>query len=120
VLFRWTRGDATEGLWALEFDSGAGEVMGEAFLVEPDGSEATVDRYGTLAFIMNPQRSGQKVLARFGFVGDLREVLTNPHTGAMEFRSSPDGRKMAFVAEGVEGASPGQQLWVRDMVRGTE
>jgi serine/threonine protein kinase len=119
VLFRWTRGEATEGLWAIAFDAGAGQARGEPFLVEPDASEATIARDGTMVFVMNPRRSNQKIVVRVGFAGDRREALTPAHEGDMDFALSPDGRSIAFTALPPDGGDQ-MQLWVRDLGRGTE
>ncbi|RKZ13795.1 hypothetical protein DRQ53_12815 [bacterium] len=119
VLFRWTRGDATEGLWAIAFDIGSGEARGEPFLVEPDASEATIARDGTLVFVTNPRRSNERVIVRVGFGGDRREDLTSAHAGQLEFRLSPDGRHIAFTALPPDGGES-DELWVRDLDRGIE
>jgi len=119
VLFRLTRSDATEGLWAMDFDSGSGVVRGEPFLVEPDASEATIDRDGALVFVLNPHRSSERVVVRVGFDGTRHETLTAAHSGNLEFALSPDGRKLAFIALPPDGGTM-NQVWVRDLERGTE
>jgi Tol biopolymer transport system component len=119
VLFRWTRGEATEGLWAIAFDMDSGEVRGDPFLVEPDASEATIARDGTLAFVMNPMRSSDRMIVRVDFAGNRQEAMTSAHSGSLEFKLSPDGRYLLFTALPPDGGEM-EELWVRDLQRGTE
>ena len=119
VLFRWTRGSATEGLWALGFDLASGSVQSEPVLLEADASEATLARDGTLVYVMNARRSNERTISRIAFSGERRENLTATHVGDLEFRLSPDGRWLAFTAQAPDGEGI-DHLWVRDLVRGTE
>jgi len=119
VLFRLTRSDLTEGLWAVAFDSSAGEVRGDPFLVEPDASETTVSQDGSLVFVMNPRRSGEWVVVRVGFDGQQMETLIPTHAGDLVFSLSPDGRRLAFSALPADGGRT-NQVWVKDLVRGVE
>ena len=103
----------------MGFDLGRGEIRGEPFLVEPDASEASIARDGTLLFVMNPRRSNERMVVRVGFDGAQREVITAAHAGPMDFQLSPDGDRIAFAALPVDGGD-NTQLWVRDLARGAE
>jgi hypothetical protein len=118
ILMRREGNDLIEGLWAIAFDLGSGTVSGEAFLVESDASGASVASDGSIVFVRNPRRSNEKMISRFAANGASREVLVPAHVGEMYGSLSPDGKKIAFTAEPVDGGQ--NQIWVRDLARGTE
>jgi serine/threonine-protein kinase len=118
ILFRLERGDATEGLWALEFDLSSGAALGEPFLVEPNASAASVAADGTLVFVSNPGETQELMISRLKRNGSSRETVVPARTGTLDFRASPDGNRIAFVTD-AETASD-RELWVRDLARGTE
>jgi serine/threonine protein kinase len=118
ILFRLTGDDVIAGLWAVEYDLDAGEVTGEAFLVEPDAAAASVADDGTVVFVNNPRRTDMGVYSRFRPGSPVGEVIVPAHRGLMDSKVSPDGGTVAFLAEPEDGGTA--QLWVRDLERGTE
>jgi serine/threonine-protein kinase len=118
ILFRLDGGDATEGLWALEFDPSSGTTAGEPFLVEPEASAGGVAADGTLVFVSNPGRARDLMISRLERNGSRRETVVPPRAGTLDFRVSPDGGRIGFVADAE--VSDVRELWVRDLARGTE
>lgn len=104
--------DNSAAIWAVPFSPENLELTGEAFLVEQNGSNASVSSDGVLVYSDDP-RTGEMRLAWFdaqgrqvGTIGREQPWMSSPVV-------SPDGGKVVVVA----GRGRDFDLWVHDADR---
>ncbi len=104
--------DNSAAIWAVPFSPESMELTGEAFLVEQNGSNASLSSDGVLVYSDDP-RTGEMHLAWFdaqgrqvGTIGREQPWMSGPVV-------SPDGSKVVVVA----GRGRDFDLWVHDADR---
>ncbi len=117
IVFGRAGNDITAGLWAAPFSLDRLEIRGEPFLVAPDAGNASVSGTGTLVFVRGAARTERLRFVWVDRTGKVVEPIGEAHRSPHSPWLSPDGRRLAFVADDDEERT---DLWVRDLERGTE
>jgi len=104
VVYRLDQGNA--GVWAFPFSLDRLEATGEPFLVAAGGSQPTVAPDGTLAYAA-PVAAGPGQLAWIRRDGSIEQTIGEPRSQLRLPRLSPDGRRIAFLAD-----DPNTDVWV--------
>jgi len=106
VVYRLEQGNA--GVWAFPFSLDRLEATGEPFLVAAGGSQPTVAADGTLAYAA-PTATGPSQLAWIRPNGSI-ERIGEPRSQLRQPRLSPDGRRIAFLADDLN-----TEVWVSNV-----
>jgi eukaryotic-like serine/threonine-protein kinase len=109
------RGGTNEGIWAVPFDLGRRRIAGTPYLVAPGAASISLSEDGSLLY-MEGRATATNELAWLDRAGKVIEELGQSHPHLLRPRLSPDGRRVAFDAE----ADGHQEIWVRDLSRGTD
>ena len=113
VLFN-VDGDENE-IWAMPFSLARPEPTGEPFLVVSSGSLPSTSADGTLVYSSAGTFIPKRQLVLFDEQGKIVREIGEPQGGLVQPYISPDsGRLAATVKEG-----DGFNVWIRDLVRGT-
>ena len=111
----FTRERTNEGVWALPFSPSTGEATGEAFLVTPDGSGATVSDDGTMIHVAAAGSSDAQ-LVWISAEGEVGRAIGQSQEGLFVPRLSPDGTGVL-----VTGQENGEwDIWIHDVTRGSK
>ena len=113
VLFN-VDGDEIE-IWAMPFSLARLEPTGEPFLVVPSGSLPSTSADGTLVYSSAGTFIPRRQLVLFGEQGTVVREIGEPQGALVQPYISPDSRRLAVVAK--EGDD--FNVWIRDLVRGT-
>jgi dipeptidyl aminopeptidase/acylaminoacyl peptidase len=110
----YAREGGNAGIYAVPFSPEKLELMGEPFLVDPEGSLPSVSVDGTLAFVRG---AGQGVthLVWVDRAGKVLEPVGQPMREIFTPVLSPDGRKVAVSAD----ENGNRDVWIEDIARGT-
>ena len=96
LLYRLEQGNA--GIWAVPFSLSRLEVTGDPFLVAAGASLPSITTNGLLAYSA-PRPAGPRQLVLFRPDGSIDRTIGEPRKLLQQPRFSPDGRRVAFVAE---------------------
>jgi serine/threonine-protein kinase len=110
------------GLWALPFSLSRLEATGPPFLVVPDLAYASFSAEGDLVYRKTALQSGEREqqIVWSDRSGQIVERLDTPVYQATRPVLSPDGSRIAIVAEGAgRVVMDKMNLWVIDLERGT-
>jgi len=107
VVYRLEQGNA--GVWAFPFSLDRLEPIGEPFLVAAGGSQPTVAADGTLAYAA-PTATGPSQLAWIRRDGSIERTIGEPRSLLRQPRLSPDGRRIAFLADDLN-----TDVWVSNL-----
>ncbi|MCB9838537.1 MAG: serine/threonine-protein kinase [Phycisphaeraceae bacterium] len=108
----YTRGFKQTDVWAIEFDPITMTASGDPFLVEPNASEPSVSRNGTLCIQRGQAAMGSSLswLTREG----VKTPINADFDVIFALSISPDLKHIAFTA----GTPPKLDIWVHDVDRG--
>jgi serine/threonine-protein kinase len=111
----FSRERTNAGVWALPFSPSAGKATGEAFLVTPDGSGATVSDDGTMIHVAAAGSSDVQ-LVWISAEGEVGRAIGQAQEGIFVPRLSPDGTSVL-----VTGRENGEwDIWIHDVARGSK
>ena len=109
------RAGTNAGIWGVRFDLGRRRIAGTPYLIAPRAASISLSEDGSLLY-MEGSGTTSSELVWLDRTGKAVEALGSARPGLSGPRLSPDGRRVAFAAE-VDGH---MEIWVRDLVRGTE
>ncbi len=112
ILYRRT--GTRNGLWAVPFSLAALRTTGDPFLLTSDGSYPSVAADGSLLYIRGAE-TGQHQLVWLDRAGNITESIGQPQTRIASPVISPDGGRIAVMAQEQEN----WDIWIHDLARST-
>lgn len=107
ILYEWMG-----SLWALPFSTSSLTRTGDAVVLEPNASQASVSDEGTLVFLGHSKQSQQLVWVDRN--GKDLELIGQPQGAISAPSLSPDGSRVLVLA----GEGSERNIWVHDIARG--
>jgi serine/threonine-protein kinase len=102
------------GIWAVPFSLDRLEIVGEPFILDPEGSYPSVASDGSLLY-SEGSGGGPQQLVLVNRQGQILEEISQPQLGIAWPRLSPSGRYVLVSANDAEN----QDIWLHDIERGT-
>ncbi len=110
------RRGANSGIWSIPIDLERRRAEGTEVLVAPDAVWMSASEDGSLLYVEGSSSDAARELVWADRSGKVLEAVGPAHPGLADPALSPDGRRIAFSA--TDGNN--QDVWVRDLSRGTE
>jgi eukaryotic-like serine/threonine-protein kinase len=104
----------TESIWAVPFSLSELKTTGQPFMVSGNGMLPSVSADGTLLYV-TPAPPGESHLVWVDRSGRIESSIGEPQKGTSDPALSPDGKRVALVAE---DSSDKQNLFVYDLASG--
>ena len=102
------------GLWAVPFSLEKLETTGEPFLVDQDADYPSIANDGSLVYVRGAT-SGLQQLVWMSRDGTMEEAVSQPQTRIESPAISPDGDRIAVMAQENENTD----IWIHDVARST-